>query len=573
MSSALTVSVGQYSDQGRKESNQDFHGVYIPDEPQLSSKGIAIALADGISSSAVSHVASQTAVSSFLQDYFCTAETWSVKQSAHRVLRAINSWLYAQTRQSQHRYEQDKGYVCTFSAMVIKSTTAHLFHIGDTRIYCLRAGHLQQLTEDHRLWLAQEKSYLSRAMGINQQLDIDYQAISVKVGDIFLLASDGAYEPLAAQQLLEALSSYSSDLEATAKQIVELAYAQGSTDNLTVQVLRIDTLPNQDAAERHQQLTSLPFAPPLEARMLFDGYRIIRQLHASSRSHAFLATDTLSGEQVVIKTPGTEQRNDPASLERFLLEEWIARRINSAHVLKPCAVTRQRQFQYTAMEFIDGQTLTQWMRDHPRPELNSVRSIVSQLARGLQAFHRLEMLHQDLRPENIMIDASGTVKIIDFGSTQVAGLLEMNNSQAPQEILGTEQYAAPEYFLGDNGSPRSDMFSLGVITYQLITGELPYGTRVSRARTPAAQRQLHYVSARRAERAIPAWLDEAIGKAVHPDPYQRYAELSEFIYDLHQPNQAFLRKHRPPLLERNPLAFWQVVSLLLSVALIVALNH
>ncbi|MGV8843525.1 MAG: protein kinase domain-containing protein [Pseudomonas sp.] len=573
MPSALTISVGQYSDKGRKESNQDFHGICIPYEPQLSSKGIAIALADGISSSAVSHVASQTAVAGFLQDYFCTAETWSVKQSAQQVLRASNSWLYAQTRQSQYRFDKDKGYVCTFSAMVIKSTTAHIFHVGDTRIYRLRADSLEQLTEDHRVWVSQDKSYLSRALGINQQLEIDYQALAVELGDIFLFATDGAYEPLSSRFLIDTLNSQGHDLETAAQQIVNQAYAQGSADNLTVQIVRIDTLPSQDASERHQQLAALPFPPMLEARMDFDGYRIIRQLHASNRSHAFLAMDTLTAEQVVIKTPATEQRSDPASLERFLLEEWIARRINNAHVLKPCALTRQRQFQYIAMEFIEGQTLAQWMRDHPKPELSSVRSIVTQLAKGLQAFHRLEMLHQDLRPENIMIDASGTLKIIDFGSTQVAGLLEMSDANDPQPILGTEQYAAPEYFLGDNGSARSDIFSLGVITYQLLTGQLPYGTQVSRARSPAAQRQLHYISARSAERPIPAWFDEAIAKAVHPDPNKRYAELSEFTYDLHQPNQAFLRKNRPPLLERNPVAFWQVLSLLLSVALIVALNH
>ena len=90
-----------------------------------------------------------------------------------------------------------------------------------------------------------------------------------------------------------------------------------------------------------------------------------------------------------------------------------------------------------AMEFIEGQTLAQWMRDHPKPEQKTDRSIITQIARGLQSFHRLEMLHQDLRPENIMIDGTGTVKIIDFGSTRVAGLLEMNASTGPSSILGT----------------------------------------------------------------------------------------------------------------------------------------
>ena len=131
----LRISIGQHSDKGRKETNQDFHGALIPDEPLLSLKGIAIVLADGISSSNVSQIASELAVKSFLTDYYCTSESWSVKTSAQRVLAATNSWLHAQTRHSQYAYDKDKGYVCTLSAMVIKSTTAHLFHVGDSRIY------------------------------------------------------------------------------------------------------------------------------------------------------------------------------------------------------------------------------------------------------------------------------------------------------------------------------------------------------------------------------------------------------------------------------------------------------
>ena len=124
----LKIALGQHSHRGRKEINQDFHGACIPDEPQLTAKGIAVAVADGVSSSNVSQVASEATVKSFLDDYYCTSGAWSVRQSAQRVLMAINSWLYAQTRQSQYRYDQDRGYVCTVSAVVIKSTTAHIFH-------------------------------------------------------------------------------------------------------------------------------------------------------------------------------------------------------------------------------------------------------------------------------------------------------------------------------------------------------------------------------------------------------------------------------------------------------------
>lgn len=570
MANRLRVSVGQHSDKGRKEVNQDFYGVSVPKEPLLASKGIAIALADGIGSSEVSQVASEFAVMGVLDDYYCTSEAWSVKKSVERVLTATNSWLHSRTQQSQYRYDKDRGYVCTLSALVIKSTTAHVFHVGDTRIYRVHADALEQLTHDHRVWVSEGQSYLSRAMGFNPQIEIDYQALPVEKGDVFLLASDGVYEHIDASFAAGAVRGGRGDLDGAARAIVGEAYRRGSTDNLTVQIVVIDELPSQDAREIHQQLSALALPPILDARMTIDGYRIVREVHGSSRSHIYLAVDMETNALVIIKTPSVDLQGDPAYLERFLLEEWVARRINSAHVLKPCTLTRERRSLYVATEFIDGQTLSQWMIDNPKPDLETVRGIVEQITKGLQAFHRLEMLHQDLRPDNIMIDKTGTVKIIDFGATRVAGIMEMAAPLERSNILGTAQYTAPEYFLGEAGTARSDMFSLGVITYQMLSGRLPYGTEVAKSRTRFAQSQLRYESVLDDEREIPAWIDDVLRKAAHPNPLVRYEILSEYVHDLRRPNRAFLSKTRPPLIERHPVLFWKGVSAILA-AIIVAL--
>lgn len=564
MASQLKVSVGQFSDRGRKEINQDFHGVYTPREPQLSSKGIAIALADGISSSEVSQIASEAAVTGFLADYFSTPESWSVKKSAQRVLSATNSWLYAQTRQSRYRYDRDKGYVCTLSALVIKSTTAHLFHAGDARIYRLRGGAIEQLTEDHRFWVSSDTSYLSRALGMDSHLELDYQALPVEVGDAFLLVTDGVYEFAGDAGMLGLVQAHAGELDSAAQAIALQALDNGSDDNLTVQIVRVDELPSREAGEIHQQLGELPLPPVLSAPQRFDGWRIIRELHASSRSHVYLAEDEESGTRVVLKTPSMDLQHDPAYLERFLTEEWIARRIDNPHVLKACLPERKRHYLYSVFEYLEGQTLAQWMIDHPRPDVEQVRSIVEQAAKGLRALHRLEMLHQDLRPANLMIDASGTLKLIDFGSVRVAGILETASPLPREELLGTAPYTAPEYFIGEGGTPRSDQFSLAVITYQLLSGRLPYGTRVASATTRAAQNRLSYAPLGH-DCAAPAWLDGVLRKALHPDPLKRYEDLSEFVFALRQPGQAILDHARAPLLERNPVAFWQGVSAGLAV--------
>lgn len=563
MSDRLDISIGQHSDKGRKEINQDFHGALIPDEPLLNLKGVAIALADGISSSNVSQVASESAVKSFLTDYYCTSDAWTAKTSAQRVISATNSWLHAQNRRSQHRYDKDKGYVCTLSAMVIKSAVAHIFHIGDSRIYRVAGHTLELLTEDHRVIVSSEQSYLSRALGINPQIEIDYQQLKIEKGDVFLLATDGVYEHVSARFIVQTILDHARDLDSAAKFIVEEAYQKGSADNLTVQIVRIDNLSNGAAGEVVGQASELPPPPLLEARTIFDGYKIIRELHSSSRSHIYLAADTESDALVTVKIPSIDLRGDPAYLKRFMMEEWVARRINNAHVLRPCLQSRRRNFLYVVTEYIDGQTLTQWMIDNPKPDLETTRGIVEQIATGLRAFHRMEMLHQDIRPENIMIDKTGTVKIIDFGSTRVAGVAEAAPSITGDDILGTVQYTAPEYFLGEPGSPRSDMFSLGVITYQMLTGRLPYGSQVAKARTKSQQRKLKYQTALDDDRAIPAWIDQTIKKAVHPDPEKRYEALSEYIFDLRHPSTKFVNSSPPPLMERNPLLFWQCLSFLL----------
>jgi serine/threonine protein kinase len=481
---------------------------------------------------------------------------------------ATNSWLYAQTQQSQYRYERDRGYVCTFSALVIKSNTAHVFHVGDSRIYRLHGNHLEQLTHDHRVWISADESYLSRAMGGGQQLEIDYLAMPVEKGDTFLLVTDGVYEHVPREFIASMIRCCPDELDTAAKVIADEALKHGSNDNLTVQIVRIDELPDPEANEIYQQLAELPLPPLLEARMVLDGYRIIREIRASSRSHIYLATDEDTGELVSIKMPSIDMRDDPAYLERFLMEEWIARRITNAHVLKPCKQMRQRSYIYVVTEYIEGQTLAQWMTDNPKPSLETVRVIVDQIARGLRAFHRLEMVHRDLNPNNIMIDTTDTVKIIDFGATRVAGLLEIDSPIQRHHLLGSAQYAAPEYFLGDSGSPRSDIFSLGVITYEMLCGKLPYGAQVPKCKTAAAQRKLRYNSLMEEEREVPLWLDEAIRKAVHPNPLKRYEEVSEFVYDLHHPNKAFLNRKRPPLIEQSPGAFWRMVSFVLFVIMI-----
>ncbi|HEX4881511.1 MAG TPA: bifunctional protein-serine/threonine kinase/phosphatase [Porticoccaceae bacterium] len=555
MTSPQILSVGQYSDRGAKEQNQDSYGVQLPDEPALNYKGIVAVIADGVSSCDNGRMASEASVQSLLADYYCTSDSWTVKTSVEKVLRATNSWLYGQGQQGHAAH---KGLASTLSALVVKSATVHLFHVGDTRIYRLRGDTLELLSRDHRVWVSDDKNYLTRALGIDLRLDIDYSNFLLEAGDTFVLTTDGVHEYVADGLIQTRIREHADNLDRAAREIATQALASGSPDNVTCLIVRFDRLPKVADDEVFRKLTELPFPPDLGAGMKLDGYRILREIHASKRTQVYLAVDEDSGQQVVLKTPSVNYADDPAYLELFCHEEWVGSRVHGNHVARVINPERPRRFLYCVVEYIDGQTLRGWMNDHPEPELAEVRNIVAQLARGLTAFHRLEMIHQDLKPENAMIDPAGTVKIIDFGSTKIAGIEEISTPVQRLNLLGTRSYTAPEYLQGYAGSPRSDVFALGVIAYEMLTGHLPYGDKYDEG----TLRRLEYTSARHWDPELPVWIDKALEKAVAKRPENRYAQTSEFVHDLHNPNPEFLLQQREPLIKRYPVGFWRSVALL-----------
>ncbi len=597
MSKSLTVTIGQTSIAGIKPDNEDFLGSHTPSNEtdnaiQLESKGITVAIADGMSGSDGGKEASQISVSQFIDDYYGTPESWTVKQAATKILTALNTWLYSQ---GQEKYGTAKGMVTTFSALVLKSQTAHIFHVGDSRIYRFRGSDLVQLTRDHRVWISNDRDYLSRAIGIDTHLEIDYRATAVQEGDIYLLTTDGIHDFVGDKEIQEIIESHKEQPQKITEVLVKSATLNDCDDNISAQVLRIDVLPDPDKTEFYEKLTQLPFPPDLIAGNILDGYKILRELNASSRSQVYLAEDTLStkgsqsakgsqlakgsqsakgslsakGSQgkktqgvfpkVVIKTPSVNFEDDPSYIDLFLHEEWVAKRLESPHLIKVCGIDRKRTFLYTVVEYVQGQSLSQWMVDNPKPSLIQARGTIDQIARGLRAMHRLEMIHQDLKPDNILLDEFNTLKIIDFGSTKIAGLAEIKSVVEHNQIVGTANYSAPEYFKGETGTNRSDIYSLGVIAYEILTGKLPYG-EVAPER--ASKKKFNYVSARQYNPMVPDWMDACLQKAVHPNPDRRYGLLSEFLSDFSKPNQALLDRHSTqPLLERNPLALWRGIAL------------
>lgn len=563
MTSQLSITLAQSSDKGIKDRNEDFYGAILPDDSLLNTKGIALAIADGMGSCEQAQEASEHCVKSFLNDYFSTSETWSVKSSGARVLTAVNNWLL-----SKGGTATKHGMVTTFSAVVLKSTTAHIFHIGDSRIYRYRpnsnSGDFEQLTQDHRVWISDTQNYLSRAMGIDLHLDIDYKTVDLLENDYYLMTTDGVHDYLSESQLKEFMSS-SAEPGFIADEIIASALKAGSKDNVTCQLFRIDQLPGQDANEVYNELSQLPFPPPMGPGMTIDGYEILDEIHASTTSQLYKVRDKESGKIYIMKTPSVNYSDDPAYIERFYMEEWAGRRVSSDSVLRVHELQRQRNFLYFIMEYIEGKTLRQWIDENSYPNIDEVIEITHRIIKGLRAFQRMEMLHRDLKPENIMITSQGDIKIIDFGSVKIAGIQEISTPVERLELLGTKNYTAPEYLLGMEGGSKSDIYSLGIIVYEMLTGQLPYGDKLTRDLNWRTLNKIKYVSSIVHNPMIPLWLDGAIKKAVKTDIRTRYDSFSEFYYDLTHPNSNFMTTSGP-LVDRNPLLFWKLLATFLFFA-------
>ena len=569
MKKTLKVSIGQYSTAGIKQQNQDFHGVYLPEGHVLKQKGIACVIADGIGSSNVSHLAAETAVGSFLSDYYSTSDAWSTQTSAERVIRATNSWLYAQTQQSQGRFDKDRGYVCTLSALILKQQQAHVFHVGDSRIYRIRDHEIELLTHDHRVWLSSKEHYLSRALGADYRIEIDYRNIELKEKDIFLLMTDGVYEFVTDQQLLD-LTLIDADLNQLAKGLVEKALEQGSDDNLSFQVIRVEQLPELNQFHIQQDYV---FPQQLSKGEVFEGYVIDKILHQNHRSCLYLAHDTQQ-QPLVIKTLGVDLQQDKYAVEQFQLEDWVSKRLKHDNLMQCYPHNTEKKYLFQCYEYLQGETLAQWLHRHEKPlNLDEILPILQQTALALNAMHRLEMLHQDIRPKNIIVlntESAMKIKLIDYGSTAVRGLVEINPKNANRP-LGTLAFMAPEYFIDHSPSVHSDQFSLAVMAYYLLTKQLPYGTDLARCNSLKQLKKVQYYSIRKYRPDLPIWLDKILGQALSIEPIHRFEALSELIHNLMHPSKELLNSKPPAIIERDPLRFWQISCTVLGLLFLLSI--
>ena len=562
LTSQLSFTVAQHSIAGKKPQNEDAIGIRLPKDSVLINKGAVAVISDGVSAAEAGKEASETCVRNFLYDYYSTPDSWSVKKSTTQVLTALNRWLYGQGQQYN---DAQKGYISTFSCIIFKSQTAYVFHVGDSRVYRFRQGSLVQITRDHSTYINAKQSYLARAMGLDVKLDVDCHTLETERGDIYFLSTDGIHDFISKKELSDLLSKLKPEsqedcFEKACDEIINLALNNDSGDNLSCQILRVDNIPEQSINEVGRQLSELPFPPFLETGMTMDGYRIEKALHVNARSQVYVVRDIESNERYCMKTPSVNFDDDMPYVERFIMESWMGSRINNPHVVKVIESNRAKNWLYYLTEYVEGITLEQWIKENPKPAVQDVTYILSQVSKGLRAMHRREILHQDIKPGNIMIDNNGEVKIIDFGSCYSKSIAEIATPLDEPGVLGTAGYSAPEVVITGKSTEQSEVFSLAVIAYEMLTGKEPFSGKLNSCRTSEDYLKTKYVPCFDENPLVPIWLDGGIKKGLRFDASRRHGDVLELMHELETPNSKYKATHNAVLMDKNPLLVWQLMS-------------
>ncbi|MBV9969884.1 MAG: bifunctional protein-serine/threonine kinase/phosphatase [Xanthobacteraceae bacterium] len=562
----LELRFGMATDTGPREANEDYSAFYLGNPDEQARLGAVAVIADGVGGAQGGRVAAELAVRAFVEGHLGQNATLGIRRNCARTIEAFNSWAHA----IGSRDPSLAGMATTLTALVFRGRRVHVIHVGDTRAYRWRDGALDRMTSDHTMSGAGLRHVLTRAVGADESIRIDYASDMVRVYDRYLLCSDGIHGGVPDQTVRGVLAQRNAPDE-TARELVAAGLAARTGDNATALVIDVIGLPPADHADLAFAAAGLALLPVPKVGATVDGFHLRAMLADGRYTRVFEAEDTIEKRRVVLKFPKAITGAEGVLRDAFLREAWIAARIRSPWIGETIELPPERQSGlYTAMPFYDGETLERRLSRSPRLSLTAGLDYAIKLAGGVAALHRAGVVHRDIKPDNVILEAIRGrevpgLRLVDLG---VARLPHMEDIPAPH-APGTPSYMAPELFTGAAGDERSDQFALGVTIYRMFTGEYPYG-EIEAFSHPRFKRATPLTKHRP---DLPAWLDEALARATAASPDDRFGDVFELIFALEHGaiRAAPASPHRQPLYERNPLLVWKIVAAILALALAVSL--
>jgi serine/threonine protein phosphatase PrpC len=563
---SLKFEIGQSSLTGPRTRNEDYMGIVTPASAQLSIKGALLAVADGVSGNAGGGEASEMIMRTVTSDYYATPDTWEPLAALDKVLTAANRWLIAQANANRDMV----GMATTLSLLVLRGQHYYSAHVGDTRIYLLRDGKLKQLTTDH-VWDRPDMHHvLKRAVGLDRHLEVDYADGALQVGDVFALMSDGVWDVLGEQNIHKTMALYDSP-QMICEQLTKLAIEKGSTDNSTAVAARITQLGEDALSELLADGKHLSVPNKLNVGELIDDFEVTEVLYESRASLLYKVRHLTSRQLFVLKTLQPLLANDVDSCNGLLNEEWLAKRVVSQYVPQvfPMAAEKRSKLYYV-MSWHEGSTLQQRFDSGHHLTVAGVAKIGVDMMRGISALHRLNIVHRDIKPDNLHQATDQRLRILDLGVALNSATGSTEDTQNP----GTPSFMAPELFEGTPATVQSDIYAAGVTLYHLLTRKYPHGEIEPFQRPKFGEP----IPPTRYRPDIPYWLENIILKAIARDIKLRFETAEEMLLALeHGELKPILAPARTPLIARARLVKWQwiaifsfVINLLLIYLLVVS---
>lgn len=607
---------------GRKAQNQDTLAVQTLSPTQNGTLSdadpwLVTAIADGVSSCQLPKQASEWVIKTLLEQlslhqantfndkavasYSTSNRSERLAQAISHSIRIINDFLYFNDDQANRALMSQSSYLpvrlSTLTGLLFTDQVSMLFHTGDSRIYRLRHQALTVLTQDHRHHHGRDKGALSAALGADVTIELQLTEVDVLPDDVFLLMTDGVYEFIgddelllltqsAMGKLLDVHSVSTIELQQLPETLCQVALENGSQDNVSCVLIAVksktlgltnptDKTANMDSVDNLISIANTPLQipPVLSMGDKLDNFTIDKVIKNTPRSTIYLATDNTADtgdNQRILKVPSAYYDDDEQYLRLFLKEEKIGLSFNHPSLLKFYPKPPNSHYLYHVTEYVQGISLREFIDTQPLLSVSQVFEFVSQIGLALRVLHRNYLLHQDIKPENIMLMPSGHIKLIDFGSV---GSMLLKTAHTPP--AGDLHYVAPEYFSDAPKGVYSDIFSLGVVTYEMLTGKQAFD--MESIATAHTTQKLPFKNVRQWRAELPFWVNDVLIRAMQPDSDRRYQAIGDFLTDL-DPKSHNSSQRNQPLIEKNPVLFWQLVSgvlfmLLVLVLLFIAVNH
>ncbi len=530
--------------------NEDSISFWQPEgDPGWRERGAVVVLADGVGGQDRGEVASRLACDAAIQSFRESRPGIAPTAVLFQMFNAANLAVYDQNLADRGR---NGKMATTLTASIFRHNEVSIGHVGDCRVYAVQQGRIRRVTNDHSYAGVQLKlglvtvdeamssslrSVLTRSVGQEPTTKVDYHSVTVSAGDIIVQCCDGLWSVLTEGELYNVISKMQ-PADACAE-LIKLAERRGADDNLSVQVIKVDSVERLSyyrGLPTYQKENPAIMGTELEVGQTLDGRYLITDLVSrSGMASIFKARDIKTDRVVALKVPFMQFESDPGFFSRFQREQEIGQTLRHPYILRvePEDPETRRSRPYLVMEYLEGQTLGHLMHTVRPMPVHDALKITSFICEALHYMHEHDVVHRDMKPDNVMICNDGTIRVMDFGIAKSEGRRLTFGGFTP--AMGTPDYMAPEQVRGRRGDPRTDIFSLGAILYEMVTGSVPFEGNnpfiIMNARLtgdPAAPRSRNS--------DLSPQVEEIVLHAMARDPNQRYATALAMKHDLDNPD-------------------------------------